>query len=282
MPVKLSIVTPSFNQAAYLERTIRSVLAQRDLVHEYFVIDGGSTDASVEIIKAFAPGIDHWVSEPDRGQCDAIHRGFERATGDVLYWLNSDDVLLPGALERVHAAFESAPGIDVVSGYGVAIDAEDRILHVRRRPHDSPWWARMGYVRVTQPCCFFRRGLYEAVGGLDLDLHCVLDTDLWYRMFRNGTRWRGVDHYLAAYRLHAEAKGSTLTKRYQQERELMKTRYPEMVGRKLHHALGRVAYYATQLATGRTFASIGDMKRYRGKRLDEVFGRLQDSFPPRK
>jgi glycosyltransferase involved in cell wall biosynthesis len=272
MTVKISIVTPSFNQAAFLERTLRSVLDQRELVHEYFVIDGGSTDGSAGIIRRHASGIDYWVSEPDRGQCDAIHRGFQRATGDVLYWINSDDVLLPRALERVHAAFASAPDADVVCGYGVAIDADDRILRVRRRPHDSPWWARLGYVRVTQPCCFFRRRLYESVGGLDLDLHCVLDTDLWYRMFRGGTRWRGVDHYLAAYRLHAEAKGSTLAQRYRQERELMKSRYPALVGRPISHALGRLAYYASQIATGRGIASIGDMRRYRGRRLQEAFG----------
>jgi len=100
MQPSITIVTPSFNQAAYLEKTIQSVLAQRADIHEYFVLDGGSTDDSVEIINKYASQIDYWVSRPDGGQADAIRQGFERATGDVLAWLNSDDLLLPGAIQK--------------------------------------------------------------------------------------------------------------------------------------------------------------------------------------
>lgn len=272
MPVTISIITPSFNQAAYLEQTLQSVLGQRDLVHEFFVLDGGSDDGSVEIIEKYADGIDWWVSEPDKGQCDAIHRGFAKATGDVLYWINSDDVLLPGALRAVHDAFGRDAGLEVLTGYGVAIDGEDRIIQMKRRVHDSPWWGMLGYLRVHQPCTFFRRSLYESVGGLDLDLHCTLDTDLWYRMFRARSRWGGVDRFLAAYRLHAEAKGSTLQRQYAEERALMKQRYPDLVGRKGRHTIGRIAYYASQFASGRTVASIRDTRRCRGRTLQEVFG----------
>lgn len=272
MSVKISIVTPSYNQAAYLEQTLRSVISQRSLAHEFFVLDGGSTDGSVQIIENYADKIDYWVSQPDQGQSDAIHRGFQRATGDVLYWLNSDDVLLPNALQRVHETFDAHPELDVVTGYGVAIDSDDRIIKMHRRPHDSPWWAHLGYVRVRQPCCFFRRELYESVGGLDLNLHCVLDTELWYRMFRKRSLWGGVDAYLAAYRLHHQAKGSTLQEKYLQERNLIKQRYPELAARKLHHTIGRLAYYASQLTSGRTLASMRDMRRYCGRKLSDVFG----------
>lgn len=272
MAVKISVVTPSYNQAAYLEQTLRSVLAQRALIHEYFVIDGGSDDGSAEIIREHAgAGIDHWVSEPDQGQCDAIDKGFARATGDVLYWINSDDVLLPGAIERVRAAFEARPRPDVVSGWGVGIDGDGRVVQMRRRVHDSPWWGRLGYLRVHQPCTFFSKALYDSVGGLDRDLHCVLDTDLWYRMYRAGSRWAGVDAYLAAYRLHPQAKGATLGERYAQERRLMKDRYPELTRSKLRHTLGRLAYYASQLASGRTIASMRDLRRARGRPLSGVF-----------
>ncbi len=272
MAVTISVITPSLNQAAYLEQTLQSVLSQRDLVHEFFVLDGGSDDGSVEIIEKYVDGIDWWVSEPDKGQCDAIHRGFSRATGDVLYWINSDDVLLPGALGVVHEAFDRDAGLDVLTGHGVAIDGEDRIIRMRRRVLASPWWGRLGFVRVHQPCTFFRRSLYESVGGLDLDLHCTLDTDLWYRMFRARSRWGGVDQFLAAYRLHPEAKGSTLQRRYDEERALMRERYPDLVVRKVRHTVGRAAYYASQFASGRTVASIRDTRRCRGLRFQEVFG----------
>ena len=272
MPVKISVITPSYNQAAYLERTLRSIIHHRELIHEFFVLDGGSDDGSVDIIKRYAGWIDHWVSEPDKGQCDAIHRGFAKASGDVLYWLNSDDVLLPKTLQRVHAAYEANPKLDVVTGYGVAIDGEDRIVEMLRRPHDSPGWARLGYLRIDQPCCFFRRDLYERSGGLDLDLHCVLDTDLWYKFITEGAVFGGIGEYLAAYRIHPEAKGSTLHERYRKERQIMRERYPRLCGRKLPHAIGRIAYYASQIASGRAMASAGEMRRHCGKKLQEVFG----------
>ncbi len=270
MSIKISVITPSYNQAAYLERTLRSILDQRDLIHEFFVLDGGSDDGSVEIIKKYAGSIDHWVSEPDKGQGDAIHRGFCMATGDVLYWLNSDDVLLPKAMESVHATFSAHPQLEVVTGYGVAIDSEDRIVQMRRQVHDSLTWAQLGFLRIHQPCCFFRRETYEGSGGLDLDLHCVLDTDLWYKFFTQKARFGGIDAYVAAYRIHPEAKGSTLHERYRKERLLMRQRYPHLCNRPLPHALGRIAYYGSQLTSGRTAASVRDM-RHRGKKLQEVF-----------
>ena len=277
--MKLSVVTPSYNQAAFLEETLRSVISQREFVHEYLVLDGGSDDGSVDIIRRYQQHLDFWVSEPDKGQCDAIHRGFSRCTGDVLYWINSDDVLLPGALEKVHAAYDVDPSLDVVSGWGVAIDGGGRIIKMKRPVHDSPWWGCLGYLRVNQPCTFFRRALYEEVGGLDLDLHCVLDTELWYRMFRAGSTWGGIDDYVAAYRLHDGAKGSVLQQRYKQERAILKEKYPDLVDRKMAHTLGRLAYYTAQLASGRTFSSMADMRRHHGRPIVEVFGEWEISEP---
>ena len=271
MAATISIVTPRFNQARFLPRTIESVLAQRDLVHEYFVIDGGSDDGSREIIERHADQIDYWVSEPDRGQSDAIRRGFQQATGDVLYWLNSDDVLLPGALQHVHEALNTRPDLDVVTGHAVMIDSDDRIVDIRRRPHDSPQWMRWGYLRLNQPACFFRRSLYESVGGIDLSLHCVLDTELWYRMAMRSGRWGGVNAYLAACRLHEQTKGATLHDRYRVERESIKIRYPQFTSNKMRHSVGRLAYYGSQVASGRLWTSWQDNWKLRGKRLSEAF-----------
>jgi glycosyltransferase involved in cell wall biosynthesis len=269
--VTVTVVTPSFNQSAYLEETIASVLAQRDDVHEYFVVDGGSDDGSADIIERFANQLDWWVSERDRGQCDAIAKGFARATGDILYWINSDDVLLPGALTRVRKAFDANAVLEVAQGYGVAIDAAGRIIHMRRAVLDSARWARLGYLRVHQPATFFRRDLYERIGGLNLDLHCALDTELWYRMFRAGANWGGIADYVAAYRLHDEAKGATLRDRYKQERRLLAERYPEYAPSQLPRAVGRVSYFAAQVASGRTLATRADMQKHRGKPWGDVF-----------
>src|SRR5204863_9724629 len=147
----------SFNQAAFLEETLRSVIAQKQFVHEYFVVDGGSTDGSVELIRRHADQIDFWLSEKDAGQADAIQKGFSRATGDYLFWLNSDDVLLPGALEKVHAALDAHPQWDALTGYHVRMDAGSRILSCHRTPAEGPVRAKWGIHHVIQQTCFFRR-----------------------------------------------------------------------------------------------------------------------------
>ena len=179
---KISVVTPSFNQARFLDETLRSVLAQRDAIHEYFVIDGGSTDGSADVIRRHESQIDYWVSEPDSGQADAIHKGFRRATGDVLYWLNSDDVLLPGAIARVRRAFDENSHWDALTAWHVRMDAESRILSMHRIPAENPRRARWGMHHVNQQTCYFKRALYERVGPIDPNLHCVLDTELWSRI----------------------------------------------------------------------------------------------------
>src|SRR5687768_1094026 len=171
MKTRITVVTPSFNQAGFLDQTIRSVLSQREHAHEYFVVDGGSTDGSVDVIRRHAGRIDWWVSEKDRGQSDAIAKGFARATGDVLCWLNSDDLYLPGALEAARRAFDEHPEWDALTAYHVRMDAESRIISAHRIPRQSPRLARWGIHPVNQQTCFFRRSMYERVGGIDLSLH---------------------------------------------------------------------------------------------------------------
>ena len=258
---RISLVTPSFNQAAFLEQTLRSVLLQRDRIHEYHVIDGGSTDGSVDVIRRYAAFLDSWVSEPDNGQCDAIDKGFSRCSGDVLFWINSDDLLLPGAIDTVSACFQQHPQADVVTGYAAAIDDDSRVVYARRRPHDRPFWAKLGYTRVLQPATFFTRAIYERVGGLDHNIDCVLDRDLWYRMFDAGACWRHTRQYLAAFRLHQAAKGSRLKRLYRREQAMLRQRYPHYSGGLVRRAAGKVCYKTSQILTGRALLALRDHRR---------------------
>jgi glycosyltransferase involved in cell wall biosynthesis len=276
MPPTISVVTPSFNQAKFLEETLRSVLAQRDQIHEYFVIDGGSTDGSTDIIRRYdeqqGGGIDYWESTKDQGQADAINKGFARCTGDFLCWLNSDDVFLPGALTKVRKAFEDHPHWDVLTAWHVRIDAESRILTARRVPGDSPSRARWGPHNVCQQTCFFRRSLYEKVGPLDLQLHCALDLELWYRMWDAGSTWGHIPDYLAGYREHPSAKTSSWQKQFAIESVWMNQRYPQYNADTLKHRTGLRVYRAMQLLSGRHFLAKRDTQRWRGKLLSDVFG----------
>jgi glycosyltransferase involved in cell wall biosynthesis len=277
-PPRITVVTPSFNQARFLDETLRSVIAQRPFVHEYFVIDGGSTDGSVDIIRRrhAAGGIDLWLSEKDRGQADAIHKGFSRATGDYLYWLNSDDVLLPGAMETIQQSLAAHPEWDALTAYHVRIDEQSRIISMHRIPGESPAAARWGIHHVCQQTCVFRRELYEKVGGINHALHCVLDTELWCRMFAVGSVWGHVPQYLAAFRQHPQAKGKAdkWYAMYRDEEMSLRHRFPQFCADTLKHRLGLLGYRAGQIFSGRHLRAGAQSRRNAGKSLQQVFGPL--------
>jgi glycosyltransferase involved in cell wall biosynthesis len=279
MSVTISIVTPSYNQAAFIDETLRSVLSQREHVHEYFVYDGGSTDGSPDIIRRYAAGIDHWVSERDRGQSDAIARGFARATGEYVAWINSDDVYLPGALARARAALEAHPEWDVVSAWHVRHDAESKIRSCHRIPGESVRAARGGVFHPNQPTTFFRRSLYERVGGLNLDLHLVMDTELFFRMLDAGAVWGHIPAYNAAFRVHGDSKTYGHAAKYRSEFDYLNQRYPHYHAPTVRHLLGRGMHKARQWLSGREIAGLRDASRWRGRTVEEVFGRWVVSSP---
>lgn len=273
MSPKITVVTPSYNQAQYLEETIRSVVSQREHVHEYFVLDGGSTDGSVEIIKKYERQIDGWVSEKDGGQAAAIVKGFQRATGDVIAWLNSDDLYLPQALGRVQAAFARAPELDLLTGYMAFIDRESRILEMHRVPAPSALMRKVGLLKVTQPTTFFRRAFYERVGGLDPSLHCCMDTDLWSRFYQAQPRWGTLPQYIVGFRRHEECKGGSekWRQQYADEHDVVVSRYPWLARQSTAVELTRRFVRLGELTTIRKALSMAETRFYRGRPVTEVF-----------
>ncbi len=177
----VSVVTPSYKQAAFLEQTLRSVLEQDYPALEYMVADGGSEDGSVEIIKRYAGRLAWWVSEKDHGQAEAINKGFTRASGKYIAWVNSDDYLLPGAIQAAVAALEANPGLSMVYGDVQVVDKDGRILN---NLHYSNWGLDelMTFHIIGQPSVFMRREMVEKAGYLDLSYHFMLDHQLWLRM----------------------------------------------------------------------------------------------------
>lgn len=212
---KISVVTPSFNQGKYLETTIRSVLGQNYPNLEYIIIDGGSTDISPQIIHKYAKHLAYSCSEPDEGQSDAIAKGFEHATGDILCWLGSDDIYLPGALFRVAEYFNRHLDIAVLSGACAFIDAEGAPLKTQLLNFSlgvAATYQRFRYYEqdgVCQPATFWRRQIYEAAGGMDRSRQFIMDLDLFARMAKLG-RFGHLPEFLACFRLHEESKSSTI------------------------------------------------------------------------
>lgn len=204
---KISIVTPSYNQGRFIEGTIRSVLLQGYPNLEYIIIDGVSTDNSVEIIKKYSQWITYWISEPDRGQSHAINKGFERACGEIFGWLNSDDFLLPGALSNVVTAYRENPSAVGWAGICYCIDPSSQILKTvtpKGLERDSlADWSYGGF--FYQPSCFFSAWAWKELNGLDESLHYAMDLDLWLRLAALG-RFISIQHPLSAAIIHGDAK----------------------------------------------------------------------------
>lgn len=220
---KVSIVTPSYNQGRFIEETIRSVLLQGYPNLEYFVIDGGSTDESVEIIEKYAPWIDYWVSEPDRGQSHAIDKGLTRCTGEIFNWLNSDDYYAPSALRSIAVEF-AEPSVGIVSGrerrFGKGIAS---FIHPGSTVKDTLEETVFKGHNV-QPCTFFRRAFLDRTGGVSTKLHYLMDMDLYMRY--------GLQHgqggilkiggILSNFRLHDESKTVTQRPLFENDRWTMR------------------------------------------------------------
>ena len=205
----VSIITPSLNQAAFIDQTIRSVLAQDYPRLEYIVIDGGSTDGSTEIIEQHQRHLAHWISEPDLGQADAINKGMARARGQILGWLNSDDLYFPETVRTAVALFKKHPEAVLIYGNAVIIDEEAQFLRYFTEI-EPPNFFRLRNCAdfIMQPSTFFRRSAFKQAGPLDRSLHWCMDWDLWCRLSAIG-RVHYEPVLLAANRQHVSAKTQT-------------------------------------------------------------------------
>ena len=203
--MRVSIVTPSYNQARYLEATINSVLEQDYKDLEYFVIDGGSTDGSLEIIHKYEKYLAGWVSETDRGQTDAINKGFARCTGDIYAWLNSDDTYQPGAVQEAVNFFQQNPDFGLVYGDTNFIDENGRVRGRFPAAQTDYKKLRQGYVHIPQQAAFFKGEIWKKVGPLDPDFYFAMDYDLWVRIARVAPLVY-TPRLWANFRLHGDAK----------------------------------------------------------------------------
>lgn len=221
---KISIITPSYNQADYIESTIQSVQAQSYPNLEHRVIDGGSSDGTLEILRRYEQSLS-WISEPDNGQAEAINKGFRQATGEIVAWLNSDDIYLPGALQQVGQFFVQQPDIDVIYGDYHLIDPGGRVL---LRKKEIPFDYNIllyGLDYISQPTTFFRRKVFASVGYLDETLHYGLDWEYWLRLAQAGHKFAHLPCALAATRWHPTAKTLVAPPKMYAEHQAIRDRY---------------------------------------------------------
>lgn len=206
---KFTVVTPTYNQGQFIEKTIDSVLSQGYPNLEFIIIDGGSKDNTVEIIKKYEHHLAYWVSEPDRGQSHAINKGMAKATGDYLTWLNSDDWYLPGALHHMNKLFAAHPEAGMVVGEGRIVDQTGKeVLYISPTQEitlESLYrWLLGG--NFLQPSSAYTRSAWVAAGQIDEGIHIALDLDLWLRMAKAGVKFVTTDALLSEALSHPQAK----------------------------------------------------------------------------
>lgn len=219
-PPIISIITPSYNQAEYLEDAICSVLAQATNLDsksqiEYLVVDGGSTDGSLDVIQRYADQISWWISEPDCGQANAINKGIRHSRGEILGWLNSDDIYLPGAISGAIEAFQKTPQAGLIYADAISMDVHGKPLN-RWRFGNWGLDELMRFRIICQPAVFFRRSVIEKAIGLDEQYHTMLDHKFWLQIARHAPI-QHIDAIWAAARLHPRAKNVTQAEVFSQE-----------------------------------------------------------------
>ena len=262
--LSFSIVTPSFNQAAFIEDALKSVRRQRLHEVEHWVIDGGSTDDTTDLLRRYSDsgsgkGL-QWISEPDRGQSDALNKGFSRATGDIVGWLNSDDRYRDGCFERVAKVFEQHPDIDIVYGDYTWIDEQGYVFRVRREIEFSHFillYHRVLYIPST--ATFFRRRIFEEGNRLNEHWQYAMDFDFFLMLAGRGYRYRHIPAVLADFRFHQNSKTCATPHRQLEEVDSIAGLYSPL--------LNRLQRPATRRATLAMLRSCAGALRYSEKLL---------------
>lgn len=227
----VSIVTPSYNQGQFIEDTLLSVKNQDYPSIEHIVVDGGSTDNTLEILRKYESQYNlRWISEPDEGQSDAVNKGFRIAKGELIGWLNSDDCYFSkDVISYVVSKFEGLRNVDMIYGDAIIIDENNLIL---RHKYSNPWfhsYLRLLFCFINQPSAFFRRQVVERY-KLDVNIDLPMDYEYWLRLVKNGLKFKHVNKILSAARIHSAAKTTCRGKEMRIERRKVQERYGQKLG----------------------------------------------------
>lgn len=271
-----SVVIANYNHGRFLGDAIRSVFDQSCQDLELIIVDGGSTDNSVEVIKTFEDRIAWWCSEKDRGQSHAFNKGFAKAKGHFLTWLNADDLLLPGTLEKAKAKLLRHPECRWMTANFFRFLADGTIIECKWGPHLLPRLLQQlnAPVVVFGPTSFFARSLFEEIGGMDESLHYVMDTDLWLR-FKAKAVWQvRLNHYAWAFRMHAESKTAEFGEhRHEAGKWERMGEEKKRIALKSNYAPSRLLHYlglGWRILDGSLFIYLWNQTFRRGRKLKEI------------
>lgn len=275
-----SIVVPNYNHGRYLEDAICSVLNQSCRDFELIIVDGDSTDNSLDIIKKYADRLSWWISEPDVGQSDAINKGFAKAKGKYFLWLNSDDLMLPGALEAAMRYLQKHPSCNWLTGDTIYFDESGTILRCIYGPYWSSWLMKRTMVcnMVNGPSSIFQRLIYEKVGGVDASLKYAMDMDLWMKFVDIGIRFHRIHRYIWGFRIHQGSKTSHSIGNVQNEE--FKREVYEVILRNNRIRTQTEMFFLKifKVISGTYFRTLYDSCRWRGLPINRMIIRITKGF----
>ena len=270
---KISVITPSYNQGVFLERTILSILNQNYPNLEYIVCDGGSTDNSIDIIKKYEDKITWWCSEKDSGQSNAINKGFKKATGDIVCWINSDDILLDGALDEYARLYNERKDCSVYLGQILRIDSEDNILFSHFVPKPYPLFYKNGIIRMSQQAWAWKREIFNKIGYINENRHACMDVEFLLRQLREGFKVAYTNRLLGAFRLYEGTKTSFMGKEglddiWTDDVRIMRIEFADFKYSNpsfWHYILYRIF----KIVNGMSFRSWALTQKYKGKKYSD-------------
>jgi glycosyltransferase involved in cell wall biosynthesis len=274
----ITVVTVIFNGEQFIEEAIQSVINQKYDNIEYIIVDGGSTDNTVNIIKKYEDKIDYWVSEADEGQSDAFNKAFSVCQGVLVSWLNADDILLPGAITEVAQTLLKKPSTNWIAGNILWMTEDKKIILARKGENWNSQLAKYGILNVYGPTTFFTLDLFNKVGKLHKWMHYRMDTELWWRFVEAGACYERLENYTWALRVH---KGAKTTGSYFDDSELSDTNHPSQIQMKkedehisknhIHKSIfGRLLINIIRLTTPRYLLSMIDSFKNKGKKYTMV------------
>lgn len=266
---RISVITPSFNQGQFLEETLLSVINQKYSNLEYIVIDGGSTDNSVEIIKKYEQHLANWVSEKDSGQSEAINKGFKRSTGDIVCWINSDDILMPDSLNKVAKYFSENRNVDFLNGYTLVIDENSNILYNYFILKQKNWYAKKGIYYMSQPSMFWRKSVFDKIGYLKEDFHAMMDKEFLIRILENNLKVGHMGKILAAFRVHGTSKTSVNGEIWSRDASELINLYGKEYGQK-PEVFSKLIYGCEKLIKGLYLKSMLFKLKWNGSNFKEL------------
>ncbi len=273
-----SIVIANYNYGATLSAAIESIISQDDKDYEIIIVDGGSSDNSVDIIKQYQQYLSWWISEPDSGQSNAFNKGFAKAKGEFITWLNADDIMLPGTLSAVKQKLKNNPHADWATGNHVRfLETDKTIISSKWGPHYLPTWMQGGKWTnvIFGPTTFWRRSVYEKLGPIDESLHYTMDTEYWARLSMNGYKQVRVNHYCWAFRMHPQSKTAEYGehKLTSDVKSIIDAEH-EYIKEKTGYAPTKLLYYILlflRLIDGSFFRYLWNKKKIEGKNIKKYF-----------